>query len=308
MGLPLLPSSVLVKIPAFDNAGHEPSSLIGFAGRNLARAFSDSEAWPVHLLVLLVGLHPLLRYAKILHGPERFGLRQEVLLAAVVGGALAAHLLFGSFGGLLRYQSYALAAGAAGTLILWHRVIARGLSRPSMVAPIIASFGLLVFGFWPMAVIAATPRASRSTYEHQYQMHRFAVDFYKRPIAVNDLGWVSYRNPNYVLDLWGLGSEAARQARLVAPKPGWMDRLVSARQIGLVMIYPNWFDGDIPAHWRRLAVLRGAQGQGTAGGEDTAFFATSPEAVPDALAALHAFAAAIGPAATLTIFDSPSAS
>ena len=225
------------------------------------------------------------------------------MLASVIVGALIAHLLFGSFGGLLRYQSYALAMGAAGTLILWHRTIARAISRPSMVAPIVASLALLIFGFWPMVVIAATPQASRSTYEHQYQMHRFAVDFYKRPIAVNDLGWVSYRNPNYVLDLWGLGSEAARQARLVARKPGWMDRLVSARRIGLVVIYPNWFEGDIPSRWRRLAVLRGAHGQGTAGGEDTVFLATSPESEAEALAALRAFAGAIGPAATLTILD-----
>jgi hypothetical protein len=43
-----------------------------------------------------------------------------------------------------------------------------------------------------------TPLAGRGVYEQQYQMHRFAVEFYKRPVAVNDLGWVSYRNPNYV--------------------------------------------------------------------------------------------------------------
>jgi hypothetical protein len=150
-----------------------------------------------------------------------------------------------------------------------------------------------------------TPFAARSVYEQQYQMHRFAVEFYKRPVAVNDLGWVGYHNPNYVLDLWGLGSEAARKARLITKEPGWMDRLVQAHQIGVAMLYAQWFGDAIPPGWSRLGVLKGLHPSVAAAGDEVTFYSTSTEATPDALAALRRFANAIGPAAHVEIFDPP---
>ncbi|MDX1696293.1 MAG: hypothetical protein R3208_21185, partial [Ketobacteraceae bacterium] len=53
--------------------------------------------------------------------------------------------------------------------------------------------------------LVTVPIASNNIYQQQYQMHRFAVEYYNKPLAVNDLGYVSYNNDNYVLDLWGAG-------------------------------------------------------------------------------------------------------
>jgi hypothetical protein len=46
-------------------------------------------------------------------------------------------------------------------------------------------------------------------------VHRFAVE-YSEPVAVIDLGWVTYRNDEYVLDLWGLALKP--RASCSAPK------------------------------------------------------------------------------------------
>jgi hypothetical protein len=132
--------------------------------------------------------------------------------------------------------------------------------------------------------------AGRNIHEQQFQLHRFAVDFYRRPVAVNDLGWVSYRNPQYVLDLWGLGSEAARQARLITHQPGWIDDLTRRHDVGVAMIYPSWFDGQIPQGWRLLARLHSAHPHVSSALDDVSIYATSDSAVPDALQALRQFA------------------
>lgn len=66
----------------------------------------------------------------------------------------------------------------------------------------------------PCATTApVTPLAASDLYEQQYQMARLAQSFYRRAVAVNDLGLVAHGNNNYALDLWGLGSEQVRKAR-----------------------------------------------------------------------------------------------
>ena len=83
-----------------------------------------------------------------------------------------------------------------------------------------------------------TPIASEGHYDQQYQMHRFVTDFYKEPVAVNDLGWVSYGNNAFVLDLEGLGSESVRGLRAAhAFDAAHMAGLTSHYNVGLVMIY-----------------------------------------------------------------------
>jgi hypothetical protein len=156
--------------------------------------------------------------------------------------------------------------------------------------------------YYLMAEVA-TPVASLGIYEQHYQMHRFAADFYKQPVGVNDLGWVSYRNPNYVLDLWGLGSEEARTMRTAAASdPAWLGRLVAAHKVAVAMIYDEWFPGQIPASWRKIAVLKAAR-RITAAFDTVSFYATSADAAPAALAALRDFGRTLPAGTSLTLTD-----
>ena len=296
LGLPLLPSSVLVKS---DVARQTAEGAFGIAalwrgvGANFVASLGNPEAYPVFLLLGLAVAHPLLQR----------GRAREWVLVGVVAGALAAHILFGAWGWFARYEAYAVAIGVAGAIVLWRGAIAALVARHSIAAIAASAAALLFVGQDYVLAEAATPLASLGIYEQHYQMHRFAADFYKRPVGVNDLGWVGYRNPNYVLDLWGLGSETARRMRAqAATDPAWLGRLVASRGVGLAMIYDQWFAGQIPASWRRVAQLKAAH-RITAPFDTVSIYATSADAAASALAALHAFGRDIGPGTRLTIFE-----
>lgn len=297
LGLPLLPSSVLLKSNAARQTADGVAGITGLwrvVGTNLTRALDTYEAWPVFGLLALIVARLLLRRDRI---------AREWLLVAVVAGALAAHILFGAWGWFARYEAYAVAIAAAGAIVLWRDAVSVLLIRRRLM-PIAATLvAMLVVGRYYLLAEAATPIASLAIYEQHYQMHRFVVDFYKRPVAVNDIGWVTYRNPNYVLDLWGLGSEEARKLRTgSANDPGWLGRLVAEHGVGLAMIYEPWFDRGIPASWHKVATLKAAYRM-TAPFDTVTFYATSDDALPAALAALRDFAPHVGPGTELTIVD-----
>ena len=162
--------------------------------------------------------------------------------------AIFLHLLGGRIGWFWRYELY-----------LWS-VLAGLVVYLQLVKPNKAQFYLLlVMAFASLEhfiALAVTPLASSNIYLQQYQMHRFVDEFYQKPIAVNDLGWTSYHNQNYVLDLWGLGSSEARQLRHSSQDASWLDDIVKRHGVELVMIYhhPIWFK-DVPDNWILLGTL-----------------------------------------------------
>jgi hypothetical protein len=114
---------------------------------------------------------------------------------------------------------------------------------------------LLLLAFPYLQAIYLTPRAASNVYQQQYQMHRFLTDYYRGgAVAVNDLGWVSYRRPPglYVLDLWGLSSpEASRQT---VKDDSWLDAITRRQGAGLAIVYPDWYEG-IPEDWKPLGTM-----------------------------------------------------
>jgi hypothetical protein len=305
LGLPLLPSSVMVK----EATRASTDSTLGLILDLVHNAGSAVISYTPHILLLwlsvaLLILHPFLRSRGALTriSNRQMSLRREVLLAAVVLAAAGAHMLVGRWGSWFRYEIYLMAMTIPAVIVLWHAHLDAFIRRARFRFILLAGGAILCLGIFYLRGTVLGPLGSRSIYEEQYQMHRFATDFYRRPVAVNDLGWVSYRNPNYVLDLWGLGSEDARIARLVTHRPGWMDQLTHRHNVGLAMIYPSWFSGEIPASWHQIATLRNAHSTVTALSSDVAVYATAPEAEADALTALHRFAAATPVTDTSVIF------
>jgi hypothetical protein len=121
-----------------------------------------------------------------------------------------------------------------------------------------------------------TPLASNNIYEQQYQMHRFVSEYYQAPVAVNDLGWVSYRNDNYVLDLVGLASKQAFELRRKRNDSEWMDRLAKEHDVKLVMIY-DWFPIHIPKNWVSIGKLYLGKKKMTPAGSVVTFYALDAE-------------------------------
>ena len=130
----------------------------------------------------------------------------------------------------------------------------------------------------------APPRAASNVYEQQYQMHRFITEVYRGPVAVNDLGWTSYRNPYYVLDLWGLGSETARRLHRAHPTDAsWMQRLAERHGVKLVMIFREWFP-YLPCSWTQLGELH-LSGRNVSVPVDHVTFFAAPPGDPEAIRA-----------------------
>ncbi len=285
LGLPLLPSSVMAK-----------SSVAGSVGIAAAfeRALSNllenlRQYGAVQLLALLALLTTAFVYNRTI--------RDIALFAAL---PILAHLVFGAFGWFGRYEIYVLTLGLSAVLVLYTHVVSRWLTAALSVF----AAGTLIWFIAQAGYVLTTlltPRATHEIYLQQFQMHRFATEFWHMPVAVDDLGWVSYGNPNYVLDLWGLGSEAARVARAKAGSGAiWMEQLVQQHHVGLAMIFTSWFPAR-PADWVELATLTLDDRPVAAGDRTVTFFATNPGARVELENALKRFAPTVPPGATLAL-------
>lgn len=281
LGLGWLPTSILVKQEAVGGAGLGSrllEELLALAGR------------PERINDLVLRLLAL----ALLVGALRRSARPELRLLSALGfAAVLAHLLFGQTARFPRYAIYAFAA--AGLLALYRyrdglAAVTRRLPAPAGLAGL-AAVTLLLF---PANILATafTPAGASNMFEQQYQMHRVATEVLREPVAVNDLGLVSFRNDRHVADLYGLAWFEAAQQRFRGD-PGWMRRLLAGGPVRLAMIYHDWFYGQIPARWVELGRLRLGREALTASRDTVTFYATSAAHAADLRAKLKRFAATL---------------
>lgn len=261
-GLPLLPSSVLLKSHIAETA-YEHTSVFGSISNNLL----DSLHSPSGILLILLGI--AIAWGAWLMRADR----KAFIVCATVLAAVGAHVGFGQYGWFHRYEVYIIALA---TLMLLYVAAQAGPlpggQRRSAVTIGVAVLMALASVRYVYAAVA-TPIAARHIYDQQYQMGIFARKLYNHPVAVNDLGLVAYKNPNFVLDLWGLGSEKVRRAKLAGQYGAeQMAALADEYHVGLAMIYDNWYIGIVPPTWKKVAVLRTTRTNASSG--DGAFFKT----------------------------------
>ena len=120
-------------------------------------------------------------------------------------------------------------------------------------------------------------------------------------VAVNDLGWVAYRNEAYVLDLWGLAYDEARRRRL-AGTPGWAAELLARHDVALMMIYESWLGSEVPPDWVPLGELVLTRRRAAPAQAEVAFYAR-PDRAPELAAAARRFAAGLPPGSTFRFPD-----
>ena len=246
---------------------------------NLSFNLKDSQSisFSVALVVLLM--------VSLLPGRNK----AERLFALGMAVSIALHLLLGSFGAFYRYEVYAWASAFLATIYVLRGAITFALDRMPLYVAIALSVILFVAagpGYWLVPLV--TPLASNNIYEQQYQMHRFTTEFYKAPVGVNDLGWVTYRNEHYVLDLWGLASKEALVRRRQARGTNWMNKLTRKHDVRLVMLYEHWFK-KLPEDWRALGKLHLGKRRITPASSAVAFYVLDAEAEEHARTALSDF-------------------
>jgi hypothetical protein len=274
-GLGLLPASLLARSDVVRTGGGLQALLLNLYGNVLPYPQGN---------VMLLSLAGVLAAAC-----ERSRAAPERGLASVLCCALVLHLLFGKVGSYFRYEAYVWTATLVGLLYLYREPLARVLVPGGRAPARIALFGALTAGsLGYLFALASTPLASNNIYDQQYQMHRFVTDYTHGPVAVNDLGWVSFGNPSYVLDLAGLASPEALEARYHARGSGWIDRLCRVHGVQLVMIYDDWF-ATLPPGWVHLGTLSFARARITPADRNVQFYATNPDAATVLRSQLEAF-------------------
>lgn len=272
LGLAPMPASITAK-STFE--GQDP--LVAVL-KNLKASLMLGRGMLVALCVsLLLGL------ALVWRGEKTWRLAAVGLAAA---GFL--HLIAGAYGWVNRYEIYILTGLIWGLAVTIGKMLENSGIRPSRRLAWVLLPLLFPIGGPYLQGLAQLPIAANNIYEQQYHMHRFAVDFWKKPLAVNDLGWVSYRNDRHILDLWGLASPVALKARMAKKDPEWITELAAKHDVKLAMIYSAWFPNP-PAGWKKVAVLRLTRKCVVPAGSEVAFYAMKSEAVPEIMAAADRF-------------------
>jgi hypothetical protein len=274
-GLGFLPASVMAKSEVMRANGAPVALLLNLYVNLVANTQGN---------VLLFGLALVLAAVFDRRRPAA-----ERGLALFLTAAVALQLLFGKFGAYFRYEAYLWTATLITIVHLSRagltRVLASGANRAAQVA-LCGVLGAASLGY--LFALASTPLAANNIYDQQYQMHRFLTDYYRGPAAVNDLGWVSFGNSSYVLDLEGLASKEALQARLHEADSDWMRRLCQAHGVGIAMIYDGWFPNR-PAEWVHMGTLKFDRIRITPAFAQVEFYATDRSAAATVRSELDAF-------------------
>ena len=301
LGLPPLSSSILSKsdfaAKGMGGAGMGVLLSFGLNARHMAHN-------PAGFAMLVIGVAAAVVCIRELPArPWRWtsqGL-MALLLVCLIGGHAAA----GQFGWLDRYEDYALLGTAAIGICLARETIRNVLANKKR---------RLIYSCATAVVLAAicsryirstwlVPFYANNIYEQQFQMHRFVNDYYRAPVAVNDLGLVSYHNPNFVLDLGGLASEPARLLRFGDADAEDYRAFVDSSQVHLVIIYDEWFEEQIPATWFKVASMDLSRKRVSSAEKEVQFYATDASTAQLARTELQSFSKSLPPGVGLTIYS-----
>ncbi|MDL1949095.1 hypothetical protein FBQ97_04680 [Acidobacteria bacterium ACD] len=281
MGLGPLPTSVLAKWRVAAG-GARLSSLLDNVGRNLANRQGA---------VLAVAA------AAFLAGALLARERPDRLLAAFGAMALGLQVAVGRFGWLERYEDWAVATAFLLVAALARRSLQSWLDGRGLASVAFAGLALVTAVSWPyLRLLGKAPLAANDVFLQQYQLHRIATEVVRGPVAVNDLGWVSFRNPEYVLDLLGLASREALESRKTEREPRWMDDLARRHGVRLAMLYPSFFP-SVPRTWTPVGRLLLGRPKVGAADDTVVFLAVDPATAPGIAALLDGFARTLPPEA-----------
>ena len=302
-GLGWLPSSVMAKTIYMGaesqldvEAGSTLPPIVEALLTNVVYHTLFPQGWTAILIFILLVARAVMTLRK--YNSDR----KDRLLATCAAMGMMLHLLFGRTGWWGRYELYAISASLiALVMVARYPIQAMMQNFPWLASPIIF-VAIALAGVDYNENYLRTPAAARDVYEQQYQMHRFVSNWYNAPVAVNDLGWVSYRNPNYVLDLWGLASYEALEQRKSAVDAEWMAVLAEKHNIKLVMIYTEWFS-SVPSSWIPVAHLRLSGKATVVGGDIVTFYVLAPTDVDTIRTDLEEFKATLPKGVRLDILQ-----
>jgi hypothetical protein len=292
LGLPPLPSSVMMKSEV------SAATIDRSFAASILQALGEIPAATFHTRGLIIWGGLVLSGIALIH-PEN---RSKRVFFVVVAMAALGHMVAGKWDWFDRYEIYVLCFTLASVLVLWRPI----LSAPNAASAkhIATLAGLITVAMVYLPALILTPSAAQNIHDQQYQMHRFSTEYFPETVAVNDLGWPSYQNEAYVLDLWGLGSETARKHwAQEGLQTGWVRDLMREHNAVYAMLYPSMFEAALDPSWCKMAELttiRISSYEGRVG-----FYLIDPNQEQNMRAALMAFAPTLPDTASLATFECP---
>ena len=288
LGLGYLPDSVLAKSDVAASGIHKLLY-------NLQQNFRPPNTVKTFFILLLTVYLFVLSCSVVLGKGQR-------MLCLVTAVGLSVHLLAGRVGWYFRYEIYIWSMAMLVVAYIYYtglRPFER--RRDRLLTNSMMSLFISVSVLESIAALLTTPLAASNIYHQQYQMHRLVTEYYKKPVAVNDLGWTTYKNSDYVLDMWGLGSSEARVLRKTSDNSLWMEDLAAKAGIEMIMVYNNkvWFP-EVPESWIKIAEL-GISGPKITSWFAVSIYARSPDAARDVMQVLNSFSNTLPSGTQLTI-------
>ena len=293
LGLPLLPSSVLSRSDWSNAALVSHSGLFTVVASIVQNLYANLRSFGAAQMLGGVALAmPWLGWIWADLGKRPLSQSDQIKLVTLAFMAFVTMTQLA--GGRLdwvppRYEAYVLALNLCGLAVIFKERVSAWCefaTWPRVVAFCLAL--LMVFAGYAAQFLFIPARADKE-YEGSYQLHRFAAEFYGAPVAANLLGYINFDNPNYVLDLSGLSSETARQARAHEKNPDWMDDFLASHGVSLAIIDSTNVNG-LPAAWTVVADLRPAGLFADDPSLHYIFYARRPSDIPGAAKALDRFA------------------
>ncbi|MDE9450884.1 hypothetical protein J3R80_10445 [Aliiroseovarius sp. Z3] len=281
LGLEPLPNSVMAKISG-------PTGSPDFALANLFGKLQVQLQRSVPAMAMLVTL--VIALVSLVRSDKADSMGRAILVAALFAGS--GQLFLGQFGWFERYELYAMSF-VFGLMMLY--AFRPEVERTVRVLVVVGlGFLTIYYGHWMLRYGVWAPGG---IYAQQQNASRFVKDVYQKPIAVNDLGYVAWGNPNYVLDLWGLASYRALKIRMDEPYEGWAGDLTDEAGIDLAIVYDSWFEDGLGKDWVKVGTLRFTNAIAFLGGRDVSYYATNAEAAPELRQMIADFAPTVtGPA------------
>lgn len=242
-------------------------------------------------LVRLLIIIPILMLLLKNDGNNTFTMKMAKQLAAIFIITCLLHLSLAAVGWLFRYEAYLVTmAIVVCSLLLYPQLsaIKNRIRSQSLLEKLVLLF-LIVFAAGPVPMRAMSahnnlPKACRNIYEQQYQMGQFLQQYYQHaPIAVNDIGAVSYMSDNHIVDMWGLGNNIIARGKLQGYYTSqFLQQFTRDQQLKIAIVYDSWFDSSLLRQWKKVAVWKISDNV-ICGDTEVSFYAIDPAAA-DSLA------------------------
>ncbi len=241
LGLPALPSSVLVKT-SLDQSISTP---FRYLTTRILEALENPRA--IRLIIIWAIL-----FAYIINKWKT----KDCIFALFLFVPVTAHLLFGRYGWFARYDAYILLTSFTGGFWLFRRCIGKWFSSDGPVRKKVLSILLVA------AVVCApelratvlTPMASNEIHRQHGSMRILVAESFNDDVIANDIGLISYRNENKIVDVAGLSCERARVA-ISCKETAWMDEICVENNVAMAVIYTRAYRDVIPGDWVHAASL-----------------------------------------------------